>query len=525
MRTGKIIFLYSKLLSAYLRIKGKVLFSCAERNQEAVVSDNAEFAKNEGRQVAGNMRMEADSMGSMAIPEEVYYGIQSMRAKNNFNMTGKPLHPLFITNLARIKKAAAFTNYEAGLLTKEQAFSIMKACDEIIDGKLRDQFIVDAIQGGAGTSANMNANEVIANRAIELLGGRKGNYSIIHPNDHVNLAQSTNDVIPSAGKMTTAELLKAAIAELKRLCQALNQKSTEFNPILKMGRTQLQDAVPIRLGQSFGAYLNAVKRDARRLILAGDEMLSLNLGGTAVGSGMNVSPYYYSAIIPNLNKLFGLEYKQAADLFDATQNLDGFVQVSGCLKSCAVNLTKICNDLRLLSSGPRTGLGEINLPPLQNGSSIMPGKVNPVIPEVVNQAAFQIIGNDAAITWAAAAGQLELNAFEPVLFHDLFESLDLLRQAVQTLTDLCIKGITANEERCRKLLEESVCAATALCPIIGYAEAARIAKAALKEGVSVKEVVRKENILSEEEMEKIFDLFPMTVAPRQVFCIEEVRKL
>lgn len=471
------------------------------------------------------MRIEADSMGSMALPEEVYYGIQSLRAKNNFNMTGRPLHPLFITNLARIKKAAAQTNYEAGLLTKEQADSIMKACDEIIEGSLRDQFIVDAIQGGAGTSANMNANEVIANRAIELLGGKKGDYSLIHPNDHVNMAQSTNDVIPSAGKMTAAELLKAAVAELKRLSKALNQKSAQFDNILKMGRTQLQDAVPMRLGQSFSAYESAIKRDIRRLTLAGEELLSLNLGGTAIGSGINVSPYYYAAIISNLNKLFDCEYRQAADLFDATQNLDGFVQVSGCLKSCAVNLTKISNDLRLLSSGPRTGFGEINLPALQNGSSIMPGKVNPVIPEVVNQAAFQIIGNDAAITWAASGGQLELNAFEPVLFHNLFESLDLLRQAAQTFTNLCITGITPNGDKCLKHLESSVGSATALCPVLGYEESARVAKKALKEGCSVKDVIRKENIVSEKEMERIFNLFPMTMPPRQVFCIEEVAKL
>lgn len=459
------------------------------------------------------MRIEADSMGSMAIPEDAYYGVQSLRAKNNFNMTGRMLHPLFITNIVKIKKAAAVTNFEAGLLPAERAAHIINACNEIIEGKFREQFIVDAIQGGAGTSANMNANEVIANRAIELAGGRKGDYSLIHPNDHVNMAQSTNDVIPSAGKMTTGELLFLAVTELKKLCQALSRKSEEFQNVLKMGRTQLQDAVPMRLGQSFGAYVNALNRDIRRLNGAGEEMLVLNLGGTAIGSGMNASPYYYSNIVRNLNKLFYTDYRQAGDLFDATQNLDSFVQVSGCLKSCAVNLSKISNDLRLLSSGPRTGFGEINLPALQNGSSIMPGKVNPVIPEVVNQAAFQIIGNDAAITWAAAGGQLELNAFEPVLFHNLFESLDLLRQAAWTLTNFCINGITANEEKCRRLLESSACMATALCPVIGYEESARIAKTALKEGISVREVVQKEGILTEKELENIFDLFPLTLPP------------
>jgi len=468
------------------------------------------------------MRIEADSMGSMAIPKDAYYGVQSLRGRNNFIMTGRPLNPLFIANLVKIKKAAALTNYEAGLLPEEKAGSIIKACEEIIKGSFRDQFIVDAIQGGAGTSANMNANEVIANRAIELLGGIKGNYSIIHPNDHVNMAQSTNDVIPSAGKMTVLELLVKAIAELKKLSEALSNKAEEYDHVLKMGRTQLQDAVPMRLGQTFQAFSTAINRDIVRLKLAGEEMLTLNLGGTAIGSGLNASPYYYSNIIPNLNRLFTHNYKQAADMFDATQNLDGFVQVSGCLKSCAVNLSKISNDLRLLSSGPRTGFGEINLPALQNGSSIMPGKVNPVIPEVVNQAAFQIIGNDAAVTWAAGSGQLELNAFEPVVFYNLFESLELLHQAAFTLTNLCITGITANEKHCKALLDNSVSVATALCPVTGYEEAARIAKTALKKGVSVKDIVREEGVLSEKEIEKIFDLFPMTLNPQIKYENKEI---
>ncbi|WOO35348.1 aspartate ammonia-lyase [Anaerocolumna sp. AGMB13020] len=468
------------------------------------------------------MRIEADSMGSMAIPKDAYYGVQSLRGRNNFIMTGRPLNPFFISNLAKIKKAAALTNYEGGFLPEEKAGSIIKACEEIINGSFREQFIVDAIQGGAGTSANMNANEVIANRAIELLGGMKGNYSIIHPNDHVNMAQSTNDVIPSAGKMTVLELIVKAVAELKKLSEAFANKAEEFDHILKMGRTQLQDAVPMRLGQTFQAFSTAINRDIARLKVAGEEMLTLNLGGTAIGSGLNASPYYYSNIIPNLNRLCMINYKQAADMFDATQNLDGFVQVSGCLKSCAVNLSKISNDLRLLSSGPRTGLGEINLPALQNGSSIMPGKVNPVIPEVVNQAAFQIIGNDAAITWAAGSGQLELNAFEPVVFYNLFESLELLRQAAFTLTNLCVSGITANEEHCKALLDNSVSIATALCPVTGYEEAARIAKTALKKGVSVKDLVREEGIISEKEIEKIFDLFPMTINPQIKYENKEI---
>ncbi len=461
------------------------------------------------------IRMEADSIGSMAVPADAYYGVQSLRAANNFHITGRPLHPAFIRNLARLKKASAITNQKSGLLKTAIANAIIRACDEIIDGQLQDSFIVDSIQGGAGTSANMNANEVIANRAIELLGGRKGDYSVVHPNDHVNMAQSTNDVIPSAGKLTVLELLPDAVYEMKRLYKALYDKSIEFDHILKMGRTQLQDAVPMRLGQAFHAYASMISRDIERLEKAKQSVICLNMGATAIGSAINVSPYYLNNIVPMINKVCGTNCRQADDLFDATQNLDGFVEVSGILKSCAVDLSKLCNDLRLLSSGPKTGFAEINLPAMQNGSSIMPGKVNPVIPEVVSQVAFEIIGHDVTITMAAEAGQLELNAFEPVLFYNLFESIETLSGAVASLVDHCITGITANEKHCRELLDSSVGITTALCPYIGYKKSAELARKSLKTGIKIRDLVLEEKLLSPEQLDIILNPMTLTGDPKK----------
>ena len=455
-------------------------------------------------------RTEADSIGVMEVPAEAYYGVQALRAKENFPITHQQLHPEFIKSMAKLKKAAAITNRDAGLLPLNIASAIMKACDDLIAGKFTDAFIVDAIQGGAGTSANMNANEVIANRAIEILGGTKGDYSLVHPNDHVNMAQSTNDIIPSAGKLTAITLLTATIKELHRLYGALMDKAEEFDPILKMGRTQLQDAVPMRLGQSFHAYASVLHRDLLRLEDAVHTLEMLNMGGTAIGSSINVSPLYLKNICKNLNKITKGNFYLADDLFDATQNLDGFVTVSGVLKTCAVNLSKMCNDLRLLSSGPKTGIGEINLPARQNGSSIMPGKINPVIPEVVSQVAFNIIGHDYTITMAAEAGQLELNAFEPVIFYTLFESIETLGHAAQTLTDNCILGITANEKHCKDLVNASAGIATALCPSIGYAASAALAKESLKTDVPVRELAVAKGYVTEEEAEKLLDPYAMT---------------
>lgn len=459
--------------------------------------------------------MEHDSIGALNVPAEAYYGVQSMRAATNFQITHRPLHPVLIDSIVMVKKAAVITNEKSGKLDQQIAQAIIKACDEILDGNLRDQFIVDAIQGGAGTSANMNANEVIANRAIEILGGTKGDYSIVHPNDHVNMSQSTNDVIPTAGKITVLKLLPQTIKELEKLEKAMEEKEAEFDDILKMGRTQLQDAVPMRLGQSFGAFVHVLKRDIKRLKNVMDEMKVLNIGATAIGTAINVDPYYLANISYELSKVAGISLKQAEDLIDATQNLDGFVSVSRVLKTCAVDISKISNDLRLMSSGPRTGLSEINLPARQNGSSIMPGKINPVIPEVVSQVAYLIIGHDYTITMAAEAGQLELNAFEPVLFHHLFESIDTLKEAAATLTKHCITGITANKGQCEEYIEKSVGISTALCPYIGYAKSAEIAKKSLKTGISVKELVLEEGLLKEEELKEILKPEKMTQPMRE----------
>lgn len=457
-----------------------------------------------------NFRIESDSIGTKKVPMDAYYGVQTLRASENFHITGLKINKELIISLAQIKKAAALSNEAAGLLDKKIGDAIIKACDEIIEGNLMDQFIVDPIQGGAGTSVNMNANEVIANRAIEILNGVKGNYKIVHPNDHVNMGQSTNDVFPTAGKITALKLLQKTIEQLTNLNKSLEIKAEEFNDVLKMGRTQLQDAVPIRLGQEFHAYSSVVKRDISRLEKAKDELRTLNIGGTAIGTGINADAKYFNSIASVLSKVTGLQLKQADDLIDATQNLDGFTAVSAAIKTCAVNLSKIANDLRLLSSGPRTGFEEINLPPKQNGSSIMPGKVNPVIPEVMSQVAFNIIGNDITITMAAEAGQLELNAFEPVLFFNLFESINTLTNGIKTFNENCVSGITANRERCRELVDNSVGIVTAMSPYIGYEKAAKIAKASLKTGEPVRKIILKEGILKEAELNDILNPENMT---------------
>ena len=448
-------------------------------------------------------RIEADSIGSLEVPSDAYYGVQSLRAKRNFPITGTSIHPVMIQNLAKIKKAAAISNREAQRLPEEKAAAIIYACDEIIAGKLKDQFIVDGIQGGAGTSANMNANEVIANRAIEILGGTKGDYTIVHPNDHVNMAQSTNDVIPSAGKLTVLDLLPDLLHALESLHAALLDKSQEFDHILKMGRTQLEDAVPMRLGQSFHAYATMIERDIRRIECARKELFTLNLGGTAIGTTINASDYYLHHIVPTLAAVTGYPLMQADDLFDATENLDGFVTISNTLKTCAVNLSKMCNDLRLLSSGPRTGFGEINLPPMQPGSSIMPGKVNPVIPEVVNQICYRIIGNDLTVTFAAEAGQLQLNVMEPVMVHAIFSSIKMLQKGMDRLRILCVEGITANTQHCREMVLNSIGIVTALNPTLGYENSSRIAKRALKENRSVYDLVLEEGLLTKDELDQL----------------------
>ena len=450
-------------------------------------------------------REETDSIGSRMVPSEAYYGVQSLRGSENFRITGRGMHPELIFAIVELKKAAAIANRDAGVYDRKIADAIVMACDEILGGGLLDNFIIDAVQGGAGTSANMNANEVIANRAIELLGGEKGNYKIVHPNDHVNCGQSTNDVIPSAGRIATVRLLMSAVESIKKLQAAFSAKSEEFRDVIKMGRTEMQDAVPISFGQVFGAYASALSRDIKRFQLAIDEMSVINMGGTAIGTCINAHPDYVKSITPAVCEVTGLGLSQAEDLVDATQNLDSFVFVSGVVKSCAVTLSKIAGDIRLMSSGPRTGFGEISIPSKQNGSSIMPGKVNPVMPEVMSQVAFNVIGNDTTVTLAAEAGQLELNAFEPILFYRLFESIDTLRNGIDTFRSECVEGIAVNADRCRDDVENSIGIVTALCPYIGYAEAARIAKRALREGRSVRSLVTEENIMSAARLDDLLD--------------------
>ena len=456
------------------------------------------------------LRTERDSIGEKQIPADAYYGVHSLRALENFSISGTRMHPEMIRSLAILKKSCAIANAGARVLDREKADAIIWACDQIAAGRFHDQFIVDPMQGGAGTSMNMNANEVIANIAIEHLGGTLGDYSIVHPNDHVNCGQSTNDVIPTAGKMTTLVLMRRLEKALAALIESLDRKADEFDCILKMGRTQLQDAVPVRLGQEFRAYATAVQRGLKRVTHAAHELTTINIGGTAIGTGINADSAYYLRISEILSSYVDVEFKRAYDMIDSTQNVDCFAAVSGSVRNCALALSKIANDLRLMSSGPRTGFGEITLPARQNGSSIMPGKINPVIPEVVNQVAFRIVGNDVTISMAVEAGQMELNAFEPVIFCCLFQSIDELAHAVETFTKNCVDGIQANEERCVELLESSIGIVTALCPYLGYSKAASLAKEALAKNISIRQMVLDEGLMSEEKLESVLDVEGMT---------------
>ena len=450
-------------------------------------------------------RIESDSIGEKQIPIDAYYGVQTLRAKENFQISGKKVHPEFVKSIVETKKASAIANKNSGALKEDVANAIIKACDDILSGKYVENLIVDAIQGGAGTSFNMNANEVIANVAIEYLGGEKGNYKIVHPNDHVNCGQSTNDVYPSAGKITIIKLLKKAIVALEDYYDALMKKSVEFEDVVKMGRTEMQDAVPVTFGQVFKAYAAPIKRDIKRFNQAIKELSVLNMGGTAIGTGITADKEYIKNIVPELSKVCGIEFTQADDLVEATQNLDSFVFVSGIVKSCATTLSKTANDLRLMSSGPRTGFGEINIPAKQNGSSIMPGKVNPVIPEVINEIAFNIIGNDTTVTMAVEAGQLELNAFEPIIFYCLFESIETLTNGVKVFKTDCIDGITVNEDVCVDEIEKSIGIVTALCPYIGYTRAADLAKKALKEKRNIRDILIEEKVIEPTKLDSVLD--------------------
>ncbi|MFG2826702.1 aspartate ammonia-lyase [Streptomyces sp. NPDC048434] len=447
---------------------------------------------------AAGHRREHDLLGDREIPADAYWGVHTLRAAENFPITGTPIatYPHLINALAAVKEAAARANQDLGLLDPERADAISAACRDIrADGQLHDQFIVDVIQGGAGTSTNMNANEVIANRALEILGHDKGDYRHLHPNEHVNLSQSTNDVYPTAVNVATIIAVRELLDAMTVLREAFAAKAEEFRDILKMGRTQLQDAVPMTLGQEFSAYAVMLEEDQSRLAEAVLLIHEINLGATAIGTGLNAPKGYAEAAREHLAALTGLPLVTAANLVEATQDCGAFVHLSGVLKRVAVKLSKSCNDLRLLSSGPRAGLAEINLPPVQAGSSIMPGKVNPVIPEVVNQVAFEVIGNDVTITMAAEAGQLQLNAFEPVILHSLSESITHLGAACRTLAERCVSGITANTETLRASVQNSIGLVTALNPHIGYTAATAIAKEALATGRGVAELVLEQGLL------------------------------
>ncbi|GAB4402287.1 MAG: aspartate ammonia-lyase [Anaerolineales bacterium] len=459
-----------------------------------------------------DFRMEHDLLGEKEVPAARYYGIQTQRALENFTITKIPIshYPQFIDALAYVKKAAALANEQLGLLDSRISAAIVQACDEILAGKWRDEFIVDAIQGGAGTSSNMNANEVIANRANEILGGALGTYDKVHPNNHVNMSQSTNDAYPTALRLALHIKLDSLIKRLTTLQGFFIEKGAEFADIIKMGRTQLQDAVPMTLGQEFDAYAVMIGEDVQRVIEAQALLREINMGATAIGTGLNAHPHYAALVTQKIREITGIPVNKSANLVEATQDAGAYVQLSGVLKRVAVKLSKICNDLRLMSSGPRAGLGEINLPPMAPGSSIMPGKVNPVIPEVVNQVAFQVVGNDMAITMAAEAGQLELNVMEPVIAYNLFTSIDMLRRACKTLGERCISGITANRERCRALVENSIGLVTALNPHIGYEKSTEIAKEALATGGSVYQIVLEKGYLSQEELDDLLKPENMT---------------
>ena len=451
------------------------------------------------------VRIEHDLLGDRELDADVYYGVHTLRATENFPISGTKIsaYPELVKALAAVKKASALANHQFGLLTDEKKDAIIRACDDIANGELHEYFVVDIIQGGAGTSTNMNANEVIANRALEHLGKPFGDYKSLHPLEDVNMSQSTNDVYPTAIKVALRSKIELLIDAMGILQKAFEEKSVEFASILKMGRTQLQDAVPMTLGQEFGAFAIMLAEDRDRLREASQLIQEINLGATAIGTGINTPKGYAAVVCKYLTEETDIPLVTASNLVEATQDAGAFVQLSGVLKRVAVKLSKTCNDLRLLSSGPRAGFNEINLPPVQAGSSIMPGKVNPVIPEVVNQIAFEVIGNDITVSFAAEAGQLQLNAFEPIIVRNLFNSLVFLRQGCLTLAERCVVGITANRDLLSELIANSIGIVTALNPHIGYENASAVAKEAHQTGRGVTEIVLEKGLLSQEELAEI----------------------
>ena len=476
----------------------KVIFRRMQFANTRIINHAAQYQ-------SGRTRNEHDLLGNRKIPFEVYYGVQTLRALENFNISGVALsfYPILIEALAVVKMAAAKANCDLGLLSRPITDAIVQACQEIISGKYHGHFVVDMIQGGAGTSTNMNANEVIANRALEILGYEKGDYKYCHPNNHVNLSQSTNDAYPTSVKIALINSNKKLVEVLISLIESFRKKAVEFSNVIKMGRTQLQDAVPMTLGQEFEAYAVMLGEEIQRLEQNSKLFLEVNMGATAIGTGINAEPGYGEKCIIHLREITKLDIVIAANLVEATQDTGAFIMYSSAVKRLAVKLSKICNDLRLLSSGPRTGFNEINLPPMQPGSSIMPGKVNPVIPEVVNQIAFKVIGNDLTVTLAAEAGQLQLNVMEPVIVQSIFESIEMLKNGMTTLKYKCIDGITANVKRCRELVEGSIGIVTALNPVLGYETSTALAKEALETNRGVYELVLEKNLLTKEELDQL----------------------
>lgn len=456
------------------------------------------------------MRLEHDFLGEIEVPDDVYYGVQTLRAVENFKITKQKLDPEFIISIAMVKKAAAKANMSTGRMDPKIGEALVKAADEIIDGKLHDQFLIDPIQGGAGTSVNMNMNEVLSNRALELLGDKKGNYEYVSPNNHANMAQSTNDAFPTGIRVCALRKGRVLIEALHHLAQALDEKGQEFKDVLKMGRTHLQDAVPITLGQEFTAYAASVRRGARRIEDVLTHLYTINMGATAVGTGLNAEPKYIQEVAKYLAEITGEPFSTAENLVDATNNTDIFAEVSSALKVTALALIKIANDFRLMASGPRCGLNELALPARQPGSSIMPGKVNPVIPEVLNQTCYQVIGNDLAVTLGVENGQLELNVMEPVMAFNIFNSISYLTNAVNTFNLLCVQGVLAKKEQCEEWLDRSVGIVTALLPHIGYEKSSMVAKEAYKSGQPVRKIILQKKLLTKEAMDLILSPEEMT---------------
>jgi aspartate ammonia-lyase len=456
------------------------------------------------------MRIEHDFLGNMEVPDDVYYGVQTMRAIENFNITGQKLDPDFIKALATVKKAAALANMDTGRLPHEIGDVLVQAADEIIAGGLIEQFPVDPIQGGAGTSINMNMNEVLCNRALELRGDPKGRYDIISPNNHANMAQSTNDAFPTGIKVCLSAKSTVFLASLDRLATELEKKATAFRAILKMGRTHLQDAVPITLGQEMGSYASAVRRSMRRIRYVQRHIHTINMGGTAVGTGLNAEPAYIKAVARRLSEITGEQYRTSQNIIDATNNTDAFADFSSALKNAALVLIKLANDIRLMASGPRCGLNELHLPMRQPGSSIMPGKVNPVIAEVLDQACYQVIAGDLAVTLAVENGQFELNVMEPVMAFNMFNSLNYLTHAVDTFIDKLLVDLKPNVEQCQKWLDNSVGIVTALLPHIGYEKSAELAREAYTTGKPIREIILEQGILSKKELNHILSPRQMT---------------